>query len=257
MLTDYANSGVMIIGAKESFLIRTLVKKLTDAGFNPFFVKTDVDSISAAWDNASVIIYYMDTAEKLNAVTSHYLKDQLPETDKRIILVGERGDADTVKKNIGPGLVLDVFYRPLQTENLIDMLRSHLNGSGNAKTKPSVLIVDDDATYLGVIRDWLRDYYKVSMANSGLQAIKWLGSNKADLILLDYEMPVTSGPQVLEMLRSEHETASIPVFFLTGKGDRKSVMQVMALKPENYLLKTITKDQLLLKLAEYFANKGK
>ncbi len=255
MLTDNSNVGIMIIGAKESFLIRTLVKKLTDAGYNTFFVKSDVDPIAASWEKAALIIYYMDTAEKLNAVTTHYLRDQLSETDKRIILVGERGETDTVKKNIGPGLVLDVLYRPLQTESLIEVIRSHQNGAANA-AKPSILIVDDDATYLGVIRDWLRDYYKVSMANSGLQALKWLGSNKADLILLDYEMPVTSGPQVLEMLRSEYETASIPVFFLTGKGDRQSVMQVMSLKPENYLLKTITRDQLLLKLAEYFAGKS-
>ena len=56
MLTDYANAGVMIIGAKESFLIRTLAKKLTDAGFNSFFVKAEVDSIAASWDKASVII---------------------------------------------------------------------------------------------------------------------------------------------------------------------------------------------------------
>ena len=99
----------------------------------------------------------MDTAEKLNAVTSHYLKDQLSETDKRIILVGERGETDIVKKNIGPGLVLDVFYRPLQTEALLEVIRSHLSGSRSAAAKPSILIVDDDATYLGVIRDWLRD----------------------------------------------------------------------------------------------------
>ena len=45
-------------------------------------------------------------------------------------------------------------------------------------------------------------------------------------------------------------------FFLTGRGDRESVMQVMALKPENYLLKTITKDQLLTKLMEFFSSRS-
>ena len=90
------------------------------------------------------------------------------------------------------------------------------------------------------------------MANSGLQAIKWLGKNKVDLILLDHEMPVTSGPQVLEMLRNDAETSSIPVMFLTGKGDKESVMAVVALKPEGYFLKNIQKDELLQKLDEYF-----
>jgi CheY-like chemotaxis protein len=103
-----------------------------------------------------------------------------------------------------------------------------------------------------MIREWLKGTYKVTMANSGLQAIKWLGKNKVDLILLDYEMPVTSGPQVLEMLRSEPETKSIPVMFLTGKGDKNSVMAVLALSPEGYFLKGIEKDELLEKLNDYF-----
>nr|MCR5272916.1 response regulator [Lachnospiraceae bacterium] len=107
-------------------------------------------------------------------------------------------------------------------------------------------------TYLGLVRDWLKNTYKVAMVNSGLQAIKWLGKNKADLILLDHEMPVTNGPQVLEMLRSDEETRNIPVIFLTGKSDKESVMAVVALKPEGYLLKNISKEELLEKLEEFF-----
>jgi CheY-like chemotaxis protein len=90
------------------------------------------------------------------------------------------------------------------------------------------------------------------MANSGLQAIKWLGKNSVDLILLDHEMPITSGPQVLEMLRSDEETKDIPVMFLTGKSDKESVMAVVALRPEGYFLKTIQKAELLEKLEEFF-----
>ncbi len=72
------------------------------------------------------------------------------------------------------------------------------------------------------------------------------------MILLDYEMPVTSGPQVLEMIRSETKTDTIPVIFLTGKGDRESVMKVVALKPDGYLLKSTDKATLLKSLEEFF-----
>ena len=78
-----------------------------------------------------------------------------------------------------------------------------------------------------------------------------------DLILLDHEMPVTSGPQVLEMLRSDPETRSIPVIFLTGKSDRESVMAVVNLKPEGYFLKTIDKKELLSNLSKFFLVHGK
>ena len=112
--------------------------------------------------------------------------------------------------------------------------------------------MDDDPNYLNVVRQWLKSDYKVSMANSGLQAIKFLGKNKVDLILLDHEMPVTSGPQVLEMLRNDSETKNIPVMFLTGKSDKESVMAVVALKPEGYFLKNIQRGELLEKLQEFF-----
>lgn len=84
------------------------------------------------------------------------------------------------------------------------------------------------------------------------QAISYLARNKANLVLLDYEMPVADGPKVLEMLRADTETGHIPVMFLTGHGDRNSVMSVVGLKPADYLLKTIDKKTLLEKLDHFF-----
>ena len=92
----------------------------------------------------------------------------------------------------------------------------------------------------------------MSLVNSGMQAITWLARNHADLILLDYEMPVTSGPQVLEMIKSEPQTSSIPVMFLTGKNDKASIMKVLDLKPTDYLLKSIDRSGLREKLEQFF-----
>ena len=118
--------------------------------------------------------------------------------------------------------------------------------------KKCILIVDDDPTYIQMIREWLKDIYRVGMANSGTQAVAWLATNKADLILLDYDMPVLDGPTVLKMLRSESFSSSTPVMFLTGKSDRKSVTDVIALKPADYLLKSISRDKLLETLGNFF-----
>ena len=107
---------------------------------------------------------------------------------------------------------------------------------------------------MNLIRGWLKDDYRVSMVTSGTQALSWLALNHADLILLDYEMPLVDGPQVLEMLRSEDEYKDIPIFFLTGVSDKARVVHVVGLKPENYLLKTITKGELLDTLNMFFAN---
>lgn len=102
------------------------------------------------------------------------------------------------------------------------------------------------------VYEWLKEDYHVGMAANGVQAISFLARNKADLVLLDYEMPIANGPQVLEMLRSDSETGQIPVMFLTGHGDKESVLSVVGLKPADYLLKTIDKQGLLAKLKEFF-----
>lgn len=82
-----------------------------------------------------------------------------------------------------------------------------------------------------------------------MQAITFLlkqpANDQIDMIFLDYEMPVVDGPQVLQMLRQESATASIPVIFLTGNGTKEAVTRVMELKPDGYLLKTTQKDELL------------
>ena len=59
-------------------------------------------------------------------------------------------------------------------------------------------------------------------------------------------------PQVLEMIRSESKVDGIPVIFLTGKGDRESVMKVLAMKPDGYLLKSMERAKLLAAIDDFF-----
>ena len=88
--------------------------------------------------------------------------------------------------------------------------------------------------------------------------IKCISLNRPDLIILDYEMPICDGKQVLQMIRSEMEFADIPVIFLTGRGDRESVMEVMALKPAGYLLKSMRPIEIIQAINEFFEKqKGK
>ena len=94
--------------------------------------------------------------------------------------------------------------------------------------------------------------YQIATAKSGLSAIRCITLDRPDLILLDYEMPVCDGRQVLEMIRSEEDFADIPVIFLTGRVDKESVSKVMAFKPTGYLLKTLDPNEIKAKIDEYF-----
>ncbi|MBR1642606.1 MAG: response regulator [Butyrivibrio sp.] len=172
---------------------------------------------------------------------------------KKLILIGDPADTKFLIDDISEDILYYVFPRPLDNDKFMTVISEFFMRSSMDEFKKSILVCDDDPNYLGLVREWLKDTYKVSVVTSGLQAIKWLGKNKADLILLDHEMPVTTGPQVLEMLRADEETRSIPVMFLTGKSDKESVLAVVALKPEGYFLKNIEKDELLEKLSQFFA----
>jgi CheY-like chemotaxis protein len=246
-------TSILIIGEKESFIIRVLMKKLEEAHIQSVFSLPSIDAVNQHLSSVSLVTYYLEPNEMPSTEILTYLSDHLRQDNKEIILIGEPSDTDAVQKVIPQSLVYKVFKRPLDYEGYILAVNMHSLEVSEGVNKKSILIVDDDPNYMSLIREWLKDSYKVSMATSGLRAMKWLGAeNKDDLILLDYEMPVTDGPQVLEMLRSDEETKHIPVIFLTGRGDKESVMSVMSLKPQGYLLKTISRAELLDKLSAFF-----
>ncbi len=119
----------------------------------------------------------------------------------------------------------------------------------------NILVVDDSDFMRARIVKLLSESYNVSEANSSIAAISSIAVNRPDLIVLDYEMPVCDGRQALEMIRSEKNTADIPVVFLTGKGDRESVQKVMALKPEGYLLKSMPDEEIRKYIDTLFTKK--
>lgn len=243
---------MIFIGEKESFISRVLLKKVQETGAGCDFVPWRIDAINSHIDTASLVALFMEEGERPNDGVLHYLSDTMNEKGLQILVIGEQSEIRDVLDRISPGLVYRTFPRPVDNTAFVNTVTEYLEKKESGEFKKSILVVDDDPQYLTLVREWLKETYKVTMANSGMQAIRWLAKNKVDLILLDHEMPVTSGPQILEMLRSDSDTSSIPVIFLTGKGDKESVMKVVALKPEGYFLKGIQKDELLEKLEEFF-----
>ena len=247
-----SNGRMIVIGEKESFIVRVLISKAQDAGVGCEFVPCVIDDIAKKIEGTSLITLYMDDDSMPQEDILHFLTDKMSELELKMIIIGEQRDIQKVESHIQKEFIYTTFARPVDNARYIDTVTDYIKKVGSGEFKKSILVVDDDPSYLGLVREWLKDTYKVFMVNSGLQAIKWLGKNTVDLILLDHEMPVTSGPQVLEMLRSDEETRNIPVMFLTGKSDKESVMKVVALKPEGYFLKTIQKEELLENLKEFF-----
>ncbi|WP_022754281.1 response regulator [Butyrivibrio fibrisolvens] len=246
------NYRMLVVAEKESFIVRVLVEKAQSARISCEFAQSKVEEISKKLEGVSLITLYLADASYPSDEVIHYLIEKMEANGQQVILIGEQLDLEHFVGKIPEHLVYTTFSRPVDNAAYTREITNYFDKINSGEFKKSILVVDDDANYLAIVREWLKDTYKVFMVNSGLQAIKWLGKNTVDLILLDHEMPVTSGPQVLEMLRSDDETKNIPVMFLTGKSDKESVMKVVALKPEGYFLKSIQREELLEKLHEFF-----
>lgn len=108
-----------------------------------------------------------------------------------------------------------------------------------------ILVIDDDLMMLRLVKAELKDRYNVATAVSGKVGLKFLERKRTDLILLDYEMPDENGAEVLEKLRANPMTRNIPVVFLTGMNNREKIKQLVAMKPQGYLLKPIKCEQLV------------
>ncbi|MBR5116227.1 MAG: response regulator [Lachnospiraceae bacterium] len=246
---------VLVISAKEAFISKALQKNLRDAGYEVSYSPANVESISQYHESANTYILYMDEDMRDNMKLLVYLKDVSAENDKIVILIGTVDEYNLATSVMNKDHLAAWFERPIDMHALLDKVSMLTDKQAMENRKKSILVVDDDVTYLRMVHSWLKDQYRVSIVNSGMQAITWLARNPVDLVLLDYEMPVTSGPSVLEMLKSEIGTSDIPVMFLTGKSDKASISKVIGLRPERYLLKTISREELLDEINRFFVGR--
>lgn len=150
-----------------------------------------------------------------------------------------------------PHLLQDGIGTPIEANNANKEIEKYLL-KRKEEPKQKMLIVDDSITIRQGMKRLLQTDYEVSMASSGASAIRAITLDRPDLILLDYEMPVCNGRHVLEMLRTEEEFADIPVIFLTSRDDKESINEVLKLKPNGYLLKTLRPAQIKERIDKYF-----
>ena len=205
-------------------------------------------------DIPRIFILYLQGEDNLMIDVLGYIRDLVEDRGIRFFVIGTQEELDAVvgKK---ADYVAQMYTRPVDLGELIKRLQKEGEAVDKLKEFKSILIVDDDATALRSMKNLLSTHYKILVANSGMNAITILAKNKVDLILLDFEMPIVNGPKVLEMIRSDPNTANIPVMFLTAKGDKRSIMEVLRFKPEKYLLKTMLPKDILDSIDDFFRAK--
>lgn len=142
----------------------------------------------------------------------------------------------------------------INNKNALNAVKEYLikEREEHENRRHKILIVDDSEFMIGRIHQLLAESYDIIESHSAISAIKKIAINRPDLVLLDYEMPICDGKQMLEMIRADKDIADIPVIFLTGMSDKESVRNVKSLKPAGYLLKTMPDEFIKKSVNDFF-----
>ncbi len=105
-----------------------------------------------------------------------------------------------------------------------------------------ILVVEDTELLRRIYHDKLvQEGYTVLTAGDGLEALAVLRANPVDLILLDLIMPRMGGLDVLENVKADPRTDSIPVVILTNLGEESAIQRAVELGAVDYLIKNSAK----------------
>lgn len=99
----------------------------------------------------------------------------------------------------------------------------------------TLLLLDDDETHLSQLKTALADEFKVVTANQASMAFRLLGQSKADLLVVDLNMPEVSGLDVLRVIKQRDR--NFPVIVLTGEKDAATIVDVMKAGADDYVVK--------------------
>lgn len=255
-MLDIQNN-IVILTFQKSVIVQGIEKNLAGAGFNVTTLAGSFDKLNALTQTTGFFLAYLPgdmAGDRAKLAMLSMITETIMESRKGMIIIGEKKDYPDILQAVPEARGFKWLYRPVDINTLKETITQELERNTAPEVKKRILIVDDDPSYARMVKEWIKEYYKVDIVTAGMQAITFLlkvpENEKVDLILLDYEMPVVDGPQVFQMLRQESDTADIPVVFLTGVGTREGVSRVMELKPEGYILKSATRENILGYLRE-------
>lgn len=248
------NDKVILVGDHKRFMVNSIVKGIKEHQIEVDALFPTVNLLSEA--DPEVKLYIIFLGDDMNADALNYLSDKMNKEGLIMYAIGSQEELNSVYNYIPEAAFKKTYLRPLNIQELVQDLQAGFYDAETAASKKRILVVDDDGVMLRTIKSWLEMDYNVSMASSGVDAITFLAKNRVDLVLLDYEMPITDGPTVLGMIRAQNDLQDLPVMFLTSKDDKESVVKVLELRPAKYLLKNSPPEELIASIDDFFMGRG-
>jgi DNA-binding response OmpR family regulator len=119
----------------------------------------------------------------------------------------------------------------------------------------TILIIEDDEFFRDLVdKKLISEGFNVAKAVDGEEGIKKTKEEKPDLILLDLLLPNVDGFEVLERIKKDPDTASIPVIILSNLGQKEEVEKGLESGAADFLIKAqFTSDEIIEKVRNVLA----
>jgi twitching motility two-component system response regulator PilH len=116
----------------------------------------------------------------------------------------------------------------------------------------NILVVDDSKTELYHLSDILgKRGYRVRTAENGDEAMRRLGEETPDLILMDVVMPGQNGFQLTRAITRDPRFASVPVIMCTSKNQETDKVWGMRQGARDYIVKPVNAEELVAKIKAF------
>lgn len=122
----------------------------------------------------------------------------------------------------------------------------------NMEINPSeykILIVDDVMSNVLLLKVLLtNEKFAIATASNGRQALEQVEKENLDLVLLDVVMPDMSGFEVAQHLKSNPNTADIPIIFLTALNSTADIVKGFQVGANDFISKPFNKEELIIRV---------
>lgn len=113
----------------------------------------------------------------------------------------------------------------------------------------TVYIADDDALLIDLLRFRLeRKGHVVVSFHDGEVALREILRQPPDILLLDYQLPVRSAKEIVEILKQTPECSRLPILVLASQWREKEIIDALEIGVTDYISKPFSPEELLLRI---------
>jgi len=185
----------------------------------------------------------VDGFETLKRLKSNIYYENIP-----VIFLTSKSDPKSILKGIKFGAV-DYVCKPFTDAHLVECIDNQVNPQKRNANKPVILAVDDNPSELKTLYQFLHQQYNIYTLPESDKISDLLEMITPDLFLLDCQMPVLNGFDLVPIIRKMPQYEITPIIFITSAGSIDNISVAMHLGAADFIVKPVDRDILDEKVA--------